>query len=40
MQREREFAGAGDTVIRIEVLKPHAALGPEAEFPEMAPGRA
>jgi maleate isomerase len=37
MQREREFAG--DTVIRIGVLTPHAALGPEAEFPEMAPGR-
>jgi maleate isomerase len=26
-------------VIRIGVLTPHAALGPEAEFPEMAPGR-
>lgn len=26
-------------VIRIGVLTPHAAAGPEAEFPEMAPGR-
>jgi maleate isomerase len=37
MQREREFAG--DAVTRIGVLTPHAAPGPEAEFPEMAPGR-
>jgi maleate isomerase len=28
-----------DTVIRIGVLSPHAAIGPEAEFPAMAPGR-
>jgi maleate isomerase len=27
------------TVIRIGVLTPHAAIGPEAEFPAMAPGR-
>jgi maleate isomerase len=26
-------------VIRIGVLTPHAAIGPEAEFPEMAPGQ-
>lgn len=26
-------------MIRIGVLTPHAAIGPEAEFPEMAPGR-
>jgi len=26
-------------MIRIGVLSPHAAIGPEAEFPEMAPGR-
>jgi maleate isomerase len=28
-----------DTVIRIGVLTPHEAIGPEAEFPAMAPGR-
>jgi len=28
-----------DTVIRIGVLTPHAAAGPEAEFAAMAPGR-
>jgi maleate isomerase len=28
-----------DRVIRIGVLTPHAAIGPEAEFPAMAPGR-
>jgi maleate isomerase len=28
-----------DTVVRIGVLTPHAALGPEAELPAMAPGR-
>jgi maleate isomerase len=28
-----------ETVIRIGVVSPHAAIGPEAEFPAMAPGR-
>jgi maleate isomerase len=28
-----------DQAIRIGVLTPHAAVGPEAEFPAMAPGR-
>ncbi len=30
---------AADRVIRIGVLTPHAAIGPEQEFPAMAPGR-
>jgi maleate isomerase len=29
----------GDRLIRIGILTPHAAPGPEAEFPAMAPGR-
>src|SRR4029453_7386002 len=28
-----------DRLIRIGILTPHAAPGPEAEFPAMAPGR-
>jgi maleate isomerase len=28
-----------DSVIRVGVLTPHAAIGPEAELPAMAPGR-
>jgi maleate isomerase len=28
-----------EPVIRVGVLTPHAAIGPEAEFPAMAPGR-
>lgn len=31
--------GMADRVIRIGVLTPHTAVGPEAEFPAMAPGR-
>jgi maleate isomerase len=27
------------TTVRVGVLTPHAAVGPEAELPEMAPGR-
>src|SRR5262245_41747929 len=29
----------GGVMIRIGVLTPHATVGPEAEFPAMAPGR-
>jgi maleate isomerase len=32
-------AARGDGMIRVGVLTPHAALGPEAELPSMAPGR-
>jgi maleate isomerase len=32
-------AARGDGMIRVGVLTPHAALGPEAELPAMAPGR-
>jgi maleate isomerase len=31
--------GVGDRVIQLGVLTPHAATGPEEEFPLMAPGR-
>jgi hypothetical protein len=32
-------SAVGDQVIRVGVLTPHAAIGPEAEFPAIAPGR-
>jgi maleate isomerase len=32
-------ARRADSVLRVGVLTPHAAIGPEAEFPTMAPGR-
>jgi maleate isomerase len=40
-RRWDEYAGRGmgNGAIRIGVLTPHGAIGPEAEFPAMAPGR-
>lgn len=40
-QAQAEFKSRVDpeSVIRIGVVSPHAAIGPEAEFPAMAPGR-
>jgi hypothetical protein len=34
-----QFHESGHDVLRVGVLTPHAAVGPEAEFPAMAPGR-
>jgi maleate isomerase len=34
----RVTTGPADIVIRIGVLTPHAAIGPEEELPAMAPG--
>jgi maleate isomerase len=39
MSEQYAHGGMADRLIRIGILTPHAAPGPEAEFPAMAPGR-